>query len=272
MGQLDGKVALITGGSMGLGRAIAEAYLAAGAHVLIMARHALPEPLDERIVDYEGDVIDWLDVKGAVDEALEEWGRIDILVNNAAVHGPIGPLASLDIVQWSKACAINLAGPALMMATVIPHLPAHGKIVSVAGGGATGPRPNFSAYAASKTALVRLTECVAAEYPHLDVNAMSPGAMTTRLTMEIYEAEQAGDEEKIAAAGLILSTSEKPETFTAPVALALWLAGAESDGITGRLFSAVWDNYQVVPSEAAQDGLEPDAFTLRRQVPDWARK
>lgn len=279
-GFLQGKTALISGGSMGLGRALAQALLSAGAQCFLVARDTdiMFATLKELQKEYGTERVSALCVDVSDTEylpqiftSMQERGfwPLDILINNAAVHGPIAPLSDVDMDDWAYAMRVNLLGPALLMRECIPHLPAHGKIINVAGGGATGPRPNFSAYAASKTALVRLTECVAAEYPTLDVNAMSPGAMTTRLTEEIYSAEQSGDKERYEAGARLVQSST--EAFIAPVALALWLASSASDGVSGRLISAVWDDYELIPGKKVL-AMNNDDFTLRRQVPDWAKK
>ena len=123
----------------------------------------------------------------------------------------------------------------------------YGKIINLSGGGATGPRPNFSAYAASKAAVVRFTETLAAELDGIDVNAIAPGALPTRMLDEVL-ASGAG------------STVE-PTTFERATALAVFLGSAASDGISGRLIAAQWDDW-----ERSGRRCRDDLYTLRRVV------
>src|SRR5690606_11210471 len=123
------------------------------------------------------------------------------LVNNAAIQGPIGPLESNDPQQWIDTIHTNLIGPAMLCRAVLPGMKrsGYGKIINLSGGGATSPRANVSAYAAAKTGLVRLTETLAEEVKpaRIDINAIAPGAMNTRLLDEILAAgrERVGDGE-----------------------------------------------------------------------------
>src|SRR5262249_14598488 len=124
---------------------------------------------------------------------------VSILVNNAGVYGPIGRLEDVDWVAWAEAIRINLLGTAQMCRAVIPLLRArgYGKVVNLSGGGATAPLPRFSAYAASKAAVVRLTETLAEELrdARIDVNAIAPGPLNTRLLDQVLAAgpEAAGE-------------------------------------------------------------------------------
>jgi len=143
----------------------------------------------------------------------------------------------------------------------------YGKIVNLSGGGATGPLPRFSAYAASKAAVVRLTETLADELrdDHIDVNAIAPGALNTRLLDQVLEAgpEKVGREFHERA---VKQRQEGGVPLEKGASLAAFLASAESDGITGRLLSAVWDDWEHLPERRA--ALEKsDVFTLRRIVP-----
>ena len=117
---------------------------------------------------------------------------LDILVNNAGVYGPMGPIEENDWEAWVRAIQINLFGTVLMSRAVIPIFRGqnYGKIINLSGGGATAPLPRMSSYAASKAAVVRLTETLAEELrdAHVDVNAIAPGALNTRLLDEVLAA------------------------------------------------------------------------------------
>jgi NAD(P)-dependent dehydrogenase (short-subunit alcohol dehydrogenase family) len=141
-----------------------------------------------------------------------------------------------------------------------------GKIVTFSGGGATWPRPNFSAYAASKAAVVRLTETLAHEVQpyNIQVNAIAPGAIDTRMIDVVLTAGQkAGQKDLEEARRVRAGQSTSPDRV---VELALFLASAASDGLTGRLISAAWDDWSDSPSWVARV-MDSDLYTLRRNVP-----
>ncbi|KPV47831.1 dehydrogenase, partial [Kouleothrix aurantiaca] len=179
----------------------------------------------------------------------------------------------IEDIDWDarvEAMQINLFGTVLMTRAVIPHFRprGYGKIINLSGGGATAPLPRFSAYAASKSAVVRLTETFAHELrdAHVDVNAIAPGALNTRLLDEVLAAgpEHVGDD-------FYARSLKQRDQGGAPLekgaALATFLASAASDGITGRLLSAVWDDWATLPER--REHLEAtDIYTLRRIVPE----
>ena len=113
-------------------------------------------------------------------------------MNNAGVYGPKGPIEEIDWSEWVQAIQINLFGTVLMCRTIIPHFRSrgYGKIINLSGGGATNALPRLSAYAASKAAVVRMTDTLAEELKdaNVDVNAIAPGALNTRLLDEVLEA------------------------------------------------------------------------------------
>jgi 3-oxoacyl-[acyl-carrier protein] reductase len=272
---LDGRAAIVTGGSQGLGLAIAAAFLDAGARVCICGRdgavveRALVE-LGRDAVGEAADVSVKADVDSVVAKALDAFGHIDVLVNNAGVYGPMGPIEDADWGQWEAAVRINLLGSVLACRAVIPHMRAngYGKIVQLSGGGATAPLPRLSAYAASKAAVVRFAETLADELRDdgIDVNSIAPGALNTRLLDEVLDAgaEQVGTEfyermvQQKEAGGTPLERGAQ---------LAVFLASAASDGITGKLISAVWDPWENL-GEHVSDLSASDVYTLRRIVPE----
>ena len=200
--KLNGLNALVTGGSQGLGKTIAEHYLREGANVVLCARgeRELNATRDElaakfatrKVLATACDVSNETQVNDLVVCALRALGSLDILVLNAGVYGPMGPTESVDLNEWRRAIDINLFGVLLPCRAVIPHFKraGRGKIVVLSGGGATNPRPNISSYAASKAAVVRLMETLALELKdfQVDVNAIAPGALATRLVDEVLAA------------------------------------------------------------------------------------
>jgi NAD(P)-dependent dehydrogenase (short-subunit alcohol dehydrogenase family) len=221
------------------------------------------------------DVSDYESVERLVALATERFPSLSVLVNNAGVYGPKGPIWDVPWGEWVRAIEINLFGSVLVARALIPHLRrvGYGKIVQLSGGGATSPLPGLSAYAASKAAAIRLIETLALELrdDHVDVNAIAPGALNTRLLDEVIAAGPDRVPEAFYQRAL-----EQQQGGGTPLErgaeLAVWLASAASDGITGKLLSAVWDPYLELPEH--REDLASDLYTLRRIVPadrglDW---
>jgi NAD(P)-dependent dehydrogenase (short-subunit alcohol dehydrogenase family) len=284
---LAGRAAIITGASEGLGREIASEYVRGGASVVLCARDAerlerarleIDElaSADQTVMAIPADVSDPAAVDRLMTLALERLGRVHVLVNNAGVYGPIGALESVNWQAWTRAIEINLYGSVLMARAVLPHFKRHryGKIVQLSGGGATNPLPRIGAYAASKAAVVRFAESLALEVEAfgVDVNAIAPGALNTGMMNELLSAgpEAVGED----LYERMKKTADEGGTPLARGAeLAVFLGSAASDGISGRLLSAVWDPWSELP--ARREALKrSDVYTLRRIVPadrglDW---
>ncbi len=277
---LEGKTALITGSSHGLGLAIARAYVKAGAHIAICGRSkdslkkakeeldALAKP-GQKVLTQEADVSKPDDVKKLVATTLDVFPQLHILVNNAGIYGPKGLIEEVNWEEWLKAMEINLYGSILMCREVMPHFKAkrYGKVVQISGGGATNPLPHLSAYAASKAAVIRFAETLAEEVRshNIDVNAIAPGALNTRLLNEVIEAGP----EKVGQNFYERSLKQKENGGVPPekgAELAVFLASSASDGITGKLISAVWDPWKEFPQNL-KDLQNTDIYTLRRIVP-----
>lgn len=272
--------ALITGGSQGLGRTIAEHFLREGANVVLCARSEgdlsvtrddLAQRFPAQKVSAKScDVSDEAAVNELIAFTLRELGSLDLLVLNAGVYGPMGPTESVSLEEWRRAVDINLFGVLLPSRAVIPLFKraGRGKIVVLSGGGATNPLPNISSYAASKAAAVRLMETLAEELKpfHVDVNAIAPGALATRLVDEVL----AAGPEKVGAAFFEKNKTWK-ETGAVPLdlgaSLAVYLASAESNGITGKLISAQWDPWRDLQTHR-EELATSDIYCLRRIVPD----
>jgi len=279
--KLQNKNAIVTGGSRGLGKEIARSFLLEGASVAICARNGgeLEAAYDElrgyaregrTLIRCKADVSNESDVKRFVGGCADSFGKIDILVNNAGIHGPKNRVGdeAFDLDNWKNAINVNLLGTLHMCLATVPYMKenGHGKIINLSGGGATSPMPGMSAYASSKAAVVRFTETIAIELqPHnIDVNAVAPGAMNTRLLDDVLEHGRG-----IVAEEYYQKLLEQKESGGTPpglaVELCLYLASDESSGLTGKLISAVWDDWKNLRKQL--DKLEPDAYTLRRIVP-----
>jgi NAD(P)-dependent dehydrogenase (short-subunit alcohol dehydrogenase family) len=270
---LQGRVALVTGGSHGIGRAVVERLVAEGARVAFCGRNATDVKtaageIGGEVTGLVADVKDADQVDRLVTQTLQRFGRLDVLVNNAGVYGPIGPAWDNDPRQWQEAIAINLGGTFLTCRRVVPEMikAGGGKIINMSGGGAATPFPRFSAYAVSKAAVVRFTETLALEVaPHdIQVNAIAPGFVATRL----HEATLAAGER--AGADFLRKTREQLEQGAVdpaiPAACVAYLASGKGDRITGKFISAVWDRWAEL--EAHLDDLaKTDVYTLRRIMP-----
>ena len=279
---LLGRSAVITGANQGLGRSIAEHFIRAGAGVLLTARgeklleqtasdlKALATHPDQEVLFRAADVSNPNDCRATASMAFAELKNPCILVNNAGIYGPFGPIEENDWSEWVKAIEINLFGTVLMCREVLPRFKAngYGKIVNLSGGGATAPLPRISSYAASKAAVVRFTETLAEECQSagIDVNAIAPGALNTRLMDELL----AAGPDNIGHDFYQKMTKQQKQGGT-PLAkgadLAVYLASAASDGITGRLLSAVWDDWANLSHHRAEL-TGSDIYTLRRITPE----
>jgi len=277
---LSGRAAVITGASQGLGLTIAEAFLREGASVMICARDAdrLVEARahlaahvtsGQRVETLAADVSDPADVARFAATALDAFPQIHALVCNAGVYGPMGAIEDVDWEEWTRAMRINIDGSVLPCRAFVPHFKArgYGKIIQLSGGGATTPLPRITAYAASKAAIVRFAESLALELqPHgVDVNAIAPGALNTRMLDEVLAAGPG----RVGRDFYDRMTAIKEQGGTPlekGAALAVYLASAASDGITGRLLSAVWDPWATLADRWHELG-PTDVYTLRRITP-----
>ncbi len=281
MSILAGQPCIVTGASRGLGAAVARRFSHEGAKLLLVARSrdALERLAAELGAERSGesaehvhvlacDLADPLSPKRIVEEARQRLGGVRVLVNNAALQGPIGPACENDWAEWERAFRVNFLSPADLCRRVVPAMAATGgKVINISGGGATGPRPGFTAYAAAKCALVRFSETLAAETraQRIDVNCVAPGAMSSAMTEDVLAAGplRAGEREYRDAERI---RQQDAAAIDRAASLCLYLASSPSDGITGKLISAVWDPWEALEQHLA-DLQRTDVFTLRRIVP-----
>lgn len=280
--KLCNRKVIITGGSQGLGKEIAKQCLIEGASVAICARNAdlLREAYDDLIqfkkdnqllIFRDADVSDKNEVDAFVEFCASKFNTVDVLINNAGIHGSKNQIDDImfGLESWQNAISVNLFGTLNMCLAVVPFLKksGRGKIINLSGGGATSPMPGMSAYAASKAAIVRFTETIALELKAygIDVNAVAPGAMNTRLLTDVLE----NGKGKVTDEYYQKALAQK-ESGGTPLNLAAelcaYLASEDSNGITGKLISAVWDDWKNLHKHLKE--LDSDIYTLRRIVPE----
>ncbi len=248
--RLDGKVAIITGASRGIGEAIARAYAAAGAAVVLTSRKQ--EALDAvaaSIHDAGGKALavaahvgDKAAVERLVNTAVEVFGGVDILVNNAATNPHFGPLLTSEESQWDKIFDVNVKGGFRMARACVPHMRERGggKIINVASIAGLRPQPGMGVYSISKAALLMLTQVLATELAsdNIQVNAIAPGFVKTRFSRVLWETPRFY--EAIVRA-IPQGRMAEPSELTG---IALYLASPASDFTTGAVF--VVDGGQMV--------------------------
>lgn len=224
--KLKDKVALITGGGRGIGKAVALAYGREGAKLAICARTG--SELEETAKEIRALGADCLavvcdvsleeSVAKTAQEVQEKFGRIDVLINNAGVMTRPTPLAELEVRKWDYTISVNLRGPFLMTRALLPLMMRQksGSIINVSSSIGRGAYANFAAYAASKWGIEGLTQTLAAEVsPHnIRVNSVEPGYVATKLTG--YH-------------------GSRPDSVTK---VFVFLGADESKGITGRMLSS----------------------------------
>jgi 3-oxoacyl-[acyl-carrier protein] reductase len=280
--DLSGMNCLVTGASRGLGAHIAQKLWRCGASLLLVSRSE--EPLEEiagGLPASEGQVVHTCVADLSDSSAAERifayargvWTRLDGLVNNAGTQGPIGPLWENDWTAWIRTMETNLLAPVNLCRLAIPWMGAGrcGSIVNISGGGATSPRPNFTAYGTSKVGLVRFSETLALEVENLGirVNCVAPGAMNTGMLQDVIQAGAAsvGSQEYNRA---LLREQEGGDPPEQAAELVAFLISGSSAGITGRLISAVWDPWRDFATNIEQF-RNGDLYTLRRITPAGRR-
>jgi NAD(P)-dependent dehydrogenase (short-subunit alcohol dehydrogenase family) len=271
---LKNRWALVTGASRGLGAVIARRLAADGANLILAARdraglEATASGISTTVQIFPADLGKPEEVERLIAFCLEADRHVDIVINNAGVQGPIGPFTAADFSAWTDVFQINFFAAARICQALIEPMrrQRHGKIINLSGGGAVSPRPDFSAYGVSKCALVRFSETLAVELAGsgIDVNCIAPGAMNTQMLDEVIAAGPDGARREYEKAVKQRQTGGAPPDRAAD--LVAFLASPAGDGITGRLISAVWDNWQELPRHQ-QELAESDIFTLRRIVPE----
>ena len=236
--KLAGKVAMITGGGRGIGRAIALSFAAEGASVVVSGRTSSEIKEVAREVEKQGrkslalqaDVSREEDVKNMIGETVKVFERVDILVNNAATNLPYRNVTDLTLAEWNRVLEVNLTGPFLCCRAVLPTMirQRSGKIINISSIGGRYGAAGRSPYRSSKAALLQFTYCLAAEVKQygIDVNAICPGPTETRMMKDI-------------ARGSLFQSLIRPEEIAEVV---LFLASQHSSAITGTAIDAFGPN------------------------------
>ena len=251
--QLEGKNIILTGASRGFGKYLAGRLWDEGANLLLIARTydairvSIAEHKDSAYLN--GDVSSEPMILGIMSWTAKHWNNIDGLINNAAIQGPIGPAVDTDVQEWQDTIVNDLFGPVQLSQYIARKMvwQGHGKIVNLSGGGAAGPRPNYSAYATAKAGLVRFSECLAEELKGtgIDVNCVAPGAMPTQM--------------------LPPGVHASPDAMREAADLCVFLLSDQSNGLTGKLISAHFDNWRRLTDPANINDVNlSDMYTLRR--------
>jgi NAD(P)-dependent dehydrogenase (short-subunit alcohol dehydrogenase family) len=270
--QLAEKTCLIVGASGAIGRATAESFYREGAR-LALTYHSDKQKLfsaalparDPRVAPFKLDIRKPKEVQAVVGRVQRKFGRIDVLVNSSGILGPIGASHEVPAEHWRQTVEINLIGSFYLVRAVLPLMleAGGGKIIHFSGGGAAYGRPFFTAYSASKAALVRFTESLADEFrdKNIEINAIAPGPVQSRMWDELRASAGAGGPRAIAELDTMERTGGVPAQRAAE--LALFLASERSKGLTGRLISAVHDDWMDMEMRIPKI-MAGDSWTLRR--------
>jgi NAD(P)-dependent dehydrogenase (short-subunit alcohol dehydrogenase family) len=245
---LEGKVAVITGGSRGIGRAIALRFARAGAAVVLSSRkqESVQAVADEvnamlgslgaapRAMAVAAHVGHTEEIEALVQRTVEVYGRVDIAVSNAATNPHFGPLMTADEGQWDKILDTNTKGAFRLCKAVVPHMQAlgGGKILTIASLAGLAPSPGMGLYGISKAALIMLTQQLAVELgpDNIQVNAIAPGVIKTRFSQLLWQTPQIAEP---TLGRLPLSRFGEPGDVAG---LALFLASPDADYITGGVY------------------------------------
>lgn len=270
---LKGKISIVTGGGRGIGKAISTKFAKEGAFVVLAARSSAE--MDETLkeikrnggdgISIKTDISKINDVTKLIDSVVKEYSKIDVLVNNAGTIKPIGSIHLVQTQEWEDHIKTNLFGTFYCIKNVLPHMMSknYGKIINMSGGGAFNAMPNFSAYGASKAAIVRITEIVAAEVKdyNISVNAIAPGAIKTKITHDILESGDMAGIESERAKEVIEKGGSSLDKVTQ---LASFLASDESNGLSGKTISAKWDDLDFIKKNISTIQMS-DKYTMKRK-------
>jgi NAD(P)-dependent dehydrogenase (short-subunit alcohol dehydrogenase family) len=250
---LKGKVAVITGGSRGLGLAIAQAYTAAGAQVVIASRTqssvdkavVLLKKSGARVTGLACDVSEIAQVEALADHALKTFGRMDIWVNNAGLSAPYGPSAHIPSVDFASVIDTNITGTyngsVVAMRSFVPQK--SGKLINLLGRGDTGSIKFQNAYSSSKVWVKNFTKTLAAEYKDsgVDVFGFNPGLVRTEMLSQVHAVS--GFESRMNPIRIV--TALWGNDADVPAQKALWLASPASDGKNGRMVSVLTPGFML---------------------------
>lgn len=280
MSDLTNKCVLVTGGTEGLGLRIVKEFNARGISCLIVARSAeskessllLKNQLVPKNKYFRGDVCDIEFLSNIAKEITESRTQLIGVAHCAAILGEIGSIDDVSSKSWSETIQINLTGTfnVLKIATSIFKSQGFGNFVALSGGGATDPRPRMLGYASSKTAVVRLVECVAHDTTQsgFTFNCVAPGILPTRMNLEALEKgmNKLSSDYLAKLASAFDNPIDTNSSFVEPVELIVRLIIGDFPEVTGKLISAVWDDWRNLTAMIEKNDIE-ELFTLRRVTP-----
>ena len=273
------KVVVISGANQGLGLYLSKKLYLDGAKLFLCSRNL--DLLNKEVskfknktnivYTYKVDVSNNNQTKSFIKKCISRLGKIDVLISNAGIYGPIGECDTVSNLAWKRSIDINLFGSFNLISNTVSFMKKqkYGKIIQLSGGGATSPLPNFSSYAASKAAVVRLCETISEELKayKIDVNCIAPGPLNTRLLNKVLKAgpQKAGDK------FFQKSLKQKDNggaSMEKTYKLIHFLVSKKANGITGKLISSLWDNYEISAKTKKNKNqlTTSDIFTLRRII------
>ncbi len=274
--KLKDKIVVIIGATGVIGESVVKKYSEEGARLIVVGRSE--DKLKEIEVKYSdsvvqretGDIASVEDIKRLRDNISKTHNHIDVLVVAAGIYGEISGLEESDPLEWSRAIEVNLLGPVWTVNLLLPLIKKskNGKIILFAGGG-EGPLPNFSSYVSSKAGLLRFVETASAEIKdfNIEINALSPGLVNSGFVKDIIKAgpEKAGKEKYEESLKQIKENKDVVSPDRA-AGLVVFLGSDESDGITGKYFSAIWDNWEDM-AQHKDEIMNSDIYNIRRIKP-----
>jgi NAD(P)-dependent dehydrogenase (short-subunit alcohol dehydrogenase family) len=246
MSRLAGRTAIVTGGAVGIGRHYSEVLAAQGAEVMVadivdgaaVAADIAAKYGRNATTSMTFDVSDEGQVKALVAKTLERFGKIDILVNNAALYAPLPTLKveEIDVDLWDRVMAVNIRGPFLMVKHVVPHMIArkYGKIVNIGSGTAARGIPNFSHYVTSKGAVTSFTRAISRELGEhgICVNTLAPGYTLSETGLQ--NAAHVAQSKAAAVQRRSIKRDEYPEDLLGTL---IYLCSSDSDFVTGQVLA-----------------------------------
>ena len=265
------KYIIISGGSGGIGSAITKTLLEEDYYVIVVGRSKKNfDKLSNKLLNNQKLSFYKMNIsnKDAVNIFYSNLNKIDVyvfaLINAAGVQSPIGEFIKIDYNEWVTNLSNNFLGTANMIRGFLSITKSNKcrKIINFSGGGSTASRPNFSAYAVSKTAIVKFTEILSDEIAdqNIDINAIAPGAVNTNMLDEVLAAKSLAGEE------YALASKRKKIGGVSPkkaIDLCQFLLSEDTNGVTGKLISAIWDDYRD-PNFLARLKTDPEFCCLRR--------
>ena len=257
--NFQGKTVLITGASRGIGYEVAKKYLKYGANLMICSKD--PKNIkksymklkkikksNQKLYYQITDISSPQDINLLINQTIRKLKKIDILINNAGIYGPKGIIEKIDWNDWVKTIEVNLFGAVLLCRLIVPHFKKRnkGKIIQLSGGGVAGPLPRISGYAISKIGVVRFMENLSEEVKkyNIHINTVAPGAINTGMIKEILK-EGPKNVGTYYYKKALIQKKEGGTSYKKATDLILFLGSKYSDGIKGKLISALWDDLKI---------------------------